>query len=131
MSQLNWSKSMIVNLFKKAVWVAVLLIIAFFAVKHGRQVIEKVSVELTQMWASMAKGRLDMLHAEGDEALISEAGNKQGKTDASMGAAPVTSGIWKCDDHGKTRYTNVKADADGCKALSVGSRPAGPFTPPP
>lgn len=35
-------------------------------------------------------------------------------------ATPVYAEMWKCvDQDGNTRYTNVKADAKGCKALNL------------
>ncbi len=117
------------NLFKKVVWVAVLLVIALFAMKYARQGIEKVSIGLNQMWASMAQGRLDMLHAQEEKSLTPDAGDKQSKTAASKIAEPgANAGIWKCVDNGKILYTDNKADAKDCKALNLSPRPAGPFT---
>ena len=37
-----------------------------------------------------------------------------------MFATPVYAEMWKCvDQDGNTRYTNVKADAKGCKSLNL------------
>lgn len=38
----------------------------------------------------------------------------------AFAAEPATAEMWKCaDQNGNTRYTNVKADAKGCKALHL------------
>lgn len=47
-----------------------------------------------------------------------------------MIAAPAAyADMWKCvDQDGNTRYTNIKADAKGCKALDIGPIDSAPAT---